>query len=485
MVYSMVKIKEENIPLAKELLNEEQSIAFDKILAFLKSDTSEYILLEGYAGVGKTFLISKIVSCIEDRMAMTAPTNKAVKVLVQMAKKEGLEKVEFATIHNLLALTIKLEFPKSEAEGTEPRQVLKRNTFKEPTLNDYHVIFIDEVSMLTEELMCMIDSEKDYKLKIIFIGDPAQIPPVGEIDALPLTEEGRRRYDIDKISLTKIMRQAEGNTIIQVATEIRNNRFTNKDWTRSETDNVHIFNSNNQEQRITFSNLMLQHFTSVYFFENSNYCKTIAWTNKIVDAINAMVRGAIFSGIKDIPSIMVGERLIADKPVFDEDTIILQTSDEFEVLECTDTIYTYVPPVEEDVSLEVPADLFGEKIGEKRYFIKYYIARVSYRESEHLNPRELTIWILHPEGSQPLKWALQYLYNRQMYREYYRLSNMFAKVKYNYAITAHKSQGSTYENVFIIEDDLDKNFKNLERNRIKYTAFTRPKNNLYILSKNN
>jgi ATP-dependent exoDNAse (exonuclease V) alpha subunit len=54
-------------------------------------------------------------------------------------------------------------------------------------------------------------------------------------------------------------------------------------------------------------------------------------------------------------------------------------------------------------------------------------------------------------------------------------------VMHNYAITAHKAQGSTYENVILIEEDLDRNKKIVERNRIKYTAYTRAKNKLFIL----
>jgi superfamily I DNA/RNA helicase len=66
-------------------------------------------------------------------------------------------------------------------------------------------------------------------------------------------------------------------------------------------------------------------------------------------------------------------------------------------------------------------------------------------------------------------------------------------ISYGYAITSHKSQGSTYNNVFVDFDDFEKitnryNFKlkkyenrTRERNQLKYVAITRPKNNLFIL----
>ncbi len=66
---------------------------------------------------------------------------------------------------------------------------------------------------------------------------------------------------------------------------------------------------------------------------------------------------------------------------------------------------------------------------------------------------------------------------------YYEALRMFADVSYNYAITAHKAQGSTYENVFILEDDIDENRDLIERNRIKYTAYTRASKRLFIFKK--
>ena len=65
--------------------------------------------------------------------------------------------------------------------------------------------------------------------------------------------------------------------------------------------------------------------------------------------------------------------------------------------------------------------------------------------------------------------------------KYYEFMRQFADVGYNYAITCHKAQGSTYKNVFIIEDDIDTNQNIFERNRIKYTAYTRPTDKLFVI----
>ena len=64
---------------------------------------------------------------------------------------------------------------------------------------------------------------------------------------------------------------------------------------------------------------------------------------------------------------------------------------------------------------------------------------------------------------------------------YFNLMKWSAEVMYGYAITAHKSQGSTYKNVMIMESDVDANNKIVERNRIKYTAYSRATDVLFVV----
>ena len=69
----------------------------------------------------------------------------------------------------------------------------------------------------------------------------------------------------------------------------------------------------------------------------------------------------------------------------------------------------------------------------------------------------------------------------KLWKVFYTLKEINDNLNYSYSITAHRSQGSTYKNVFLIESDIDKNKDIYERNRIKYTAYTRAKENLYIM----
>lgn len=486
---NFLSINEKAIPKAKETLNEDQSRAFDMLIDFLDDEDLEYFTIIGYAGTGKTYLISKLCEVLNCPIAVTAPTNKAVKVLKssRSLNNEGL--LDYLTIHKLLALKVQWEFPTDANDLKQPEQKLTRNTFAEILVNNYGVIIVDEVSMLDDEIFEMLNNEKKKKVKVIFMGDPAQIPPVNRMDAIPLLEDRREEYNIKCTHLTQIMRQASDNKILLTAGQIRNRRFDNVDpiLNRTSNNDVIFCNSMIQYDRNYFRTKMLEMFKTEAFNEDPNFCKCIAYTNRMVDEINQIIRTEIYKG-QVLAKYMIGEKLIIDKPVIVDNQITFNTSDEIELLELNERSFYYklpnTKPTKGQTSLDFGDD-FIQKGKSYDYEIKYYEARVKYKEVDSEEPVIRYVDILTDFGEQAYKWALSALKKKQAWREYYKLYERFAKVKYNYAITAHKSQGSTYVYAFIIEDDIDINKRTLERNRIKYTACTRPKYKLYILSKLN
>lgn len=474
---------EAEIEKARETLNPEQAIVFDDILYSFLQDKSSYLVLVGYAGTGKTYTLSRVFEATTCRVAMTAPTNKAVKVL----KENGNGQAEYATIYQLLALKVKMKYPPKGSKD-EPKQIIERNMFKDPSITEYDVVVIDEASMLPDEIFEMIHQYEGRGIKFIFMGDPAQIPPVNKSDAIPLTEDGRKIYSMTYHELKTVMRQAEGNTILETAYSIRNNRFKleNAILDRTTTQNVRFLYSDDNTDKLQFVGDMLKLFSSDEFAKDPNYCKTIAWTNKTVDMFNAIIRSRIFKG-KDIQPIMVGEQLIADKPIMLNNEILFSTSDEFRVVDYKDASEVFDMPTKVDkeketqIQLGFDPDTLMIKSEDKKNQVRldYYdcIVNDGFKDTH--------IHILKETSIKPLWWLLGKYKQVRQWKEWERIMFRFANVKFNYSITAHKAQGSTYGTVFLVEDDIDKNRKILERNRIKYTAVTRPKNNLYILSRRN
>jgi len=102
-----------------------------------------------------------------------------------------------------------------------------------------------------------------------------------------------------------------------------------------------------------------------------------------------------------------------------------------------------------------------------------------------------TIRILHEDSEGEFKKLANILKLRAINKKgkdkswivYYNFLRRYADVMYGYSITAHKAQGSTYDTVFLLEDDIDVNWNIVERNRIKYTAYTRSSRKLYVIKR--
>ncbi len=122
--------------------------------------------------------------------------------------------------------------------------------------------------------------------------------------------------------------------------------------------------------------------------------------------------------------------------------------------------------------------------------LKYYEAGVSFFDDDDTEVIYY-IDILHEDSESYFhvlanklkKTAIETRGKNKSWIKYYDFLRRYADVSYAYAITAHKSQGSTYETAFVLEDDIDVNPNVVERNRIKYTAYTRSSKKLYVVKR--
>lgn len=465
------KVKERSLIPAD--LNDGQKEAYVQIRSFLEDFiSSDMYLLEGFAGTGKTFLVSKILRYIKDkhpnwRVAVTAPTNKAVKVLMRSGNMND-PKIKFQTIHKMLGL--------KEQITADGRQVFVKDTYEKGSIEDYHVVVIDEVSMLNDDLFQEVE-QYSGQIKIIFMGDPAQIPPVGKDDCIPFKEDMRKKYGIRRYLLTEVMRQTEGNPILKAGFSMREDLTNPSSPVAKVTElnedghGIDFVNFGNPEDRQRLSLLLEEYFVSKDFKSNADYAKVIAWRNKTINRMNSIIRHLIYKDM-DLAKIMNGEKLVANKPIMDKFNVMLfTTNDEFEV-ESYDVLTRNVATD----SLTVP--------------LQYYNADVVYYDLRG-GRQSRKIDILHEDSRGDFDRMLKSLKSdaltkkgydaKKAWVKYYEFMRQFADVGYNYAITCHKAQGSTYRNVFILEDDIDANLNVFERNRIKYTAYTRPVEKLFMV----
>lgn len=435
-------------------LNTDQKIAFENIKIFINLAGGGMHLLTGWAGVGKTFLLQDLVDEMKKhgKILVTAPTNKAVKVL----KRFIITIVDFSTTHSALGMK----------EHIDESGVLtfKRDPMLGYPADNYTHIVVDEASMLGDEMFGELIQLSETGKKILLVGDPLQIPPVNHEFASPFNKEVRQTYNIEVSSLETIVRQAENSPILQFAQYIRENVRKPIQILNSQEVKNDIFMIKKIEEGKIFQNQILPLYKSKDYDRSTDHIKVIAWRNKTVDKYNNMIRSYIFGD--NLPKIVTGEKLIMDAPVMDERKVIIATNEEVEVLSCEVRI-------------------------EENFNMKYYWTRVRVLDGGVFD--EYMLKIIHEDSEARYKEILRLQallaksFPKKSYQaksawlDYYEFIQYWHHVKYSYCITAHRSQGSTYNTAIVLKWDIDTNLDVYERNRILYTACTRPSQTLYVI----
>lgn len=218
-------------------LNASQQKVWDQIQIFLNRPGSGVFILKGYAGTGKTTLLQQLGLLLtqkQEKLAMLAPTGRAATVL---RAKTGLEA---KTIHSEL-----YTFSDVDGEPTATEQVPTADQYGQmrlmfsmriPDEAAKKLYIVDEASMISDEpgdptsyahfgsghlLSDLLQAVGTNK--IIFSGDPCQLPPVGSISSPALSPAWIKRQGklCETAELVDILRQKAGSEILQLATQVR------------------------------------------------------------------------------------------------------------------------------------------------------------------------------------------------------------------------------------------------------------------------
>lgn len=449
----------------KQNLKGDQAEAFDAIRLFIDQPVGGMFLLDGYAGTGKTYLMNVVIDYVKDTskrsVLVTAPTHKAVKVIRQHVHNST---VEFSTIHSALGL-------KEEIDGHGRIHFVKDKYAKCKLEYGIQFLIVDETSMLADELYEEIKIYASRGLKVLFVGDSLQIPPVSKPDAIPFDRHLREQEGIGHIKMNEIIRQEAGNPIIDHSFKIRENirrpiPAPDRDNKRTKQGSVSFIHASQADAFI--QDKILSEYSSDAFKADIDHVKILAWRNKTVDKYNDMIRTHIY-GQEALAKILPGERLIAMEPLMEENRVMIHNSEEMEVLG---------HKIETTNISDVDLKFYSAHVNVIRDDDPYteFIVRIIHEDSEKDLKDLLDLYVQYckslPQGYGPA---------RQAWGEFYQLKRTFFWVRYSYAITCHKSQGSTYNIAVVYESDIDANHDIYEKNRILYTACTRPRKDLYVI----
>lgn len=416
-------------------LTEEQASAINSLMEFLADpDPSSYFFtLKGFAGTGKTFCMREVVarsSHSHSKFAFTAPTNKAAKVLRSITG-------EATTIYALLGLRIdKSGELKQLVAGKEPAD-----------LSEFTAIFVDEGSMVNQVLFNLLRAKADqYNVKIIFMGDAAQLPPVGEPHS-PVWSEVETTA-----TLSRVMRH--DNQILTLATRIRESIDHFAPSIDIKSDNANGEGVWKMDKR-TFKQSIYDAAIAGDFADGA-HGKVIAWRNVRVGEYNDLIRHAIYGAEASNTLYMPGERIVAAAPCMRGDEPLMTTDEE--------------AIVESAINCKHPLEP------------KYQAIELKCRTEENNLVRLL---VLHPASAQMFandseRLAHEAKANGKLWKKFWAHKDLFHDIKYAYAITAHRSQGSTYENVWVDYQDILLNRNRKEAFQCLYVACTRPQKRLRL-----
>lgn len=396
-------------------LNEKQKQAID-IAVERYREGCKYTVISGWAGTGKSTVVRYIIAALqqfgvdpEEDVCYCAFTGKACTVLQQKGNKN------VSTLHRLL-----YEY-RPKPDGTFFK---KRVEFI-----DYKVIVVDEVSMVAKELV--EELHRHHNLHIIYLGDDFQLPPID-----PKTDN--HLLDKPHIRLTQIMRQAEGNEIIDLTTAIR------------EGKKIQPFGGN--EVKVLRNNELNQ---GMLAWADIILCAT----NKKRQTMNNEVRQLL--GYSGPPQI--GDKVICKRNYWD---IASENGDAL----VNGTIGYLRNPF--DTFFRVP---YWASPNQREFSVDYMIADFATENGDMFNRLEIDKKMIMTE--QPcLDWKVSY----KLAKSKQNFPNPM-EFYYGYAITTHAAQGSQWDKVLVLEEWFPKVGE--EHARWLYTACTRAVDKLVLVTK--
>lgn len=414
-------------------LNSDQQHAVAKLLEFIETPLPEswYFCFTGYAGTGKTFCMREVAArCRSSHatFAYTAPTNKAAKVLREVVG-------EASTIYSLLGLRVDKTGEVKQVTGGRPVD-----------LSDLDVIVVDEASMVNGNLFSMIQSAADrFGLRVIFMGDLAQLPPVKEAVSPSLSGPLGA-------SLTRVMRH--DNQILTFATSVR-------EQIHSLTPSIKISSSNDGTQGVW--KVQQRDFKQEIFnaaqrgdFADGRHAKVIAWRNVRVADYNNIVRMALY-GADAVPGwFLPGDRVVAAGTCERGDEVVMSTDDEAIVESVAECLHPMEP--------------------------RYHAIELKVRREDN---KVVRLLVIHPRSKVDFENDAEQLAhlargNGKLWKKFWEHKELFHDVRYAYAITAHRSQGSTFNTVFVDASDILYNRDRREAFKCLYVAATRPTTKLIL-----
>lgn len=463
--------------------NKEQQSAIINAVSFLKTNTdpTQYYVIEGKAGTGKTTIAKEILKEFEDEQIYVAAVSHKAKGVIKNSFGDDIRGKKFFSIASLLGL---------KGINDNNTQTTKFQVGTKVPLSDNPpaLLVIDEASMITEDVLKKIidinsSLSRPLQFQMLFLGDIGQIQPIrDEQSEFYRTHKDllNKKSDIfnskHKSKLITRVRQGEANPILPYADYF---------WENSQKENPelnptqHIVRNNQITDKgsLLFSNSEAEVLNSVIkAVKNAvekgltNHVKIVTYHVNEKTELNQKIHEALFGKDSDYSN---GDMLILNSP-YDlpdvDDT--MENSSEIQIKSIYDT------DVDEfgvhTLYLETNGTAYTRNGNEQKDCVIQVVSRNDIRLYNQ------KLWELASHAKRQTNRALK----KQAWDDFWEYKGRYADVDFGYAITAHKSQGSTYDIVVVDEKDImgTTATSNQEKSELIYTALTRPRKTAIVIS---
>ena len=457
-------------------LTRQQQQVLDSIKEFLNNDLPVFIL-KGYAGTGKTTMISYIieeVAKLNKMPILMAPTGRAARVLSTKTKRDA------NTIHRCIyeldtietkedSDDIRYIFPLKDAEDTaKDRICIVDESSMIGTREVHNELFEFGSGSLLNDLLAFVAPHRGGK--VIFIGDPMQLPPVGDNVSNALDEQFFKENEMEVMvaELTDVVRQNEGSAILgnamKVRTLLESSHRNNLVFDRKENEVIDIEGYNMPNQLL-----------SIYPKPEIGQSVIITFSNRQARDYNYVVREILYPGEKQI---VIGDIL---QVVSNNYGLDVMNGDFVKITDVIgDTEYQAAP-----VYVTVGRERIRQNIT-----MAFRNVRIMLDDGREKTCKIIESMLDDANGNLTFT-QIQALYinfcmrhpdlkrNSQQFKELLKADPYYnaLRVKYGYAITGHKSQGGEWHTVFI--DYTGRTGLSNDNLRWTYTVTTRASHVLY------
>lgn len=480
--------------------NAEQKAAIAGLTDWIVNATKPWAAkLEGSAGTGKTFTIARIIEAVgaQRRLGLLAPTHKAKKAALDALARAGVDPRRLAYVG-----TVSAAIGKIPSFGDEPDEnghaAFRRTGQTAQGVTSCDVLIVDEMSMIDHwDAKALRELCDTYDIRVLFTGDFAQLNPVAGKSIRGPADKIRVSYRLDRIMRTG----GDGSRIDELANSLRESDDVS--WRRWDGGPISIAKISNSWKR--------------RFIDDPEEV-AIVYRNIVADNLNDLKRRRLH-GTQTPPPFVAGETiLVSHRPVpnIDGEGAFAHISDELTVIDvgkpekvgsswAAGTVDAHVLTVKNADGSERcinavlsrdagPGSPLARVLTECKTIPLQLQGLINRRgggavtiAADEFSPAAMQWFAERAMGVTGARGHVFFDHLGRTARQawadiYYGTVKRFSVVQHRWAMTAHKSQGSTFQRVAVDIPDLNRILNPEDRRAAKYVAISRASESVSILA---